>query len=83
MRRGITINFIPYFLISDLKSILWYKKKQQHIFDIVESANSFAALCNWIRELSNSIKELSNTANTPALWKSVGIRELSNSITEL
>ena len=50
---------------------------------IRERTNSFAALCDWIRKLSNSIKELSNTANTPAIWKNVGIRELSNSITEL
>ena len=49
---------------------------------IRERTNSFVALCNWIRKLSNSIKELSYTANTPAIWKNVGIRELSNSITE-
>ena len=47
---------------------------------IRERINSFAALCNWIRELSNSIKELSNTANTSAIWKKL---ELSNSVTEL
>ena len=45
--------------------------------------NSFAELCNWIRELSYSIKELTNTADKPAIRKNVGIRELSNSITEL
>ena len=50
---------------------------------IRERTNSFAALCNWIRELSNSIKELSNMANTPAIWKNIGIRELSNWIDEL
>ena len=38
----------------------------------------FAELCSWIRELSNSIKELTNTVNTPAIRKNVGIRELSN-----
>ena len=46
---------------------------------IRERTNSFAVLCNWIRELSNSIKELSNTANTSAIWKNVLIRELSYS----
>ena len=50
---------------------------------IKEHTYSIAAFCNWIRELSSSIKELSNTANTPAIWKNVGIKELSNSITEL
>ena len=50
---------------------------------IRERANCFAALCNWIRELSKSIKELSNTANTPAIWKNDGIRELYTSIKEL
>ena len=38
---------------------------------IRERTYSFAALCNWIRELSYSIKELSNTANTPAIWKKI------------
>ena len=33
---------------------------------ISERTNSFAALCNLIRELSNSIQELSNVANTTA-----------------
>ena len=50
---------------------------------IKECNNSFAVLCNWIRELINLIKELSNTANMSAKWKNVWIRELSNSITEL
>ena len=45
--------------------------------------DSFAALCYWIRELSYSIEKLSNTANTLAIGKNVGIRELSDSITEL
>ena len=36
---------------------------------IREHTNSFAALCNWIRELSNSIEELSYTTNTPTIWK--------------
>ena len=44
---------------------------------ITERTNLFAVL--W----SNSIKELSNTSNTPAIRKNVGIRELSYSITEL
>ena len=44
---------------------------------IRERTNSFEALSNWIRELSNSIKELSYTANTPAIWKNVGITEIS------
>ena len=48
---------------------------------IRERTNSFAALCNWIKELSYSIKELSITANKSAIWKNVEIRELSNSIT--
>ena len=48
-----------------------------------ERTYSFAELCNWIRELSCSIKELSNTANTSAIRKNDGIRELSNSIKEL
>ena len=50
---------------------------------IRERTNSFAELCNWIRELSNSIEGLINTTKTPAIRKNVGIRELSNSITEL
>ena len=50
---------------------------------IRERTNSFAALCNWIRELSSSINELSSTANTPATWQNNGIRELSNSIRDL
>ena len=50
---------------------------------IRKRTNSFAELCNWISELSYSIKKLTNTANTPSKWKNVGIRELSNSITEL
>ena len=50
---------------------------------IKERFNSFAALCYRIRELSNSIKEFSNTANTSAIWKNDGIREISNLITEL
>ena len=49
----------------------------------LDHTNSFAALCNWIRKFSNSIKERSNTANTPAILKNVGIKQLSNSITEL
>ena len=53
------------------------------MYEIRERTNSFAELCNWIRELSDSMKELSNTTNTPAMWKNVGIRELSNLITEL
>ena len=47
---------------------------------IRERTNSFAALCNWIRELSNLIKALYNTANTPSIRKNIGIRELSNSV---
>ena len=35
------------------------------------------------RELSHSIKDLSSTANTPAVWKNVGMREFSNAITEI
>ena len=50
---------------------------------IKKCTNSFEAICNWIRELSISIKEFTNTANTPAIWENVGITELSNSITEL
>ena len=50
---------------------------------IRKRTNSFAALCNWIRELFNSIKEFSNMASTPKTWKNVEIRELSTSITEL
>ena len=50
---------------------------------IKERFNSFAALCYRIRQLSNSIKEFSNTANTSAIWKNDGIREISNLITEL
>ena len=48
---------------------------------IRERTNSFAVLCNWIKELSNSIQELSNMANMPSIWKNVGIRELFYSIT--
>ena len=40
---------------------------------IRERINSFAALCNWIRELTYSIKELSNTVNKPAIWKMLEI----------
>ena len=47
---------------------------------IREHTNSFAALCNLIRELSNSIKELSNMANTPAIWKIFGITLESSAI---
>ena len=52
---------------------------------IREHTNSIAALCIWIRKLSNSMKELSNynMANTSAIWKNDGIKELSNSITKL
>ena len=49
---------------------------------IRERTDSFAALCNWIRDLSNSVEELSYTTNTPAMWKNVRIRELSYFITE-
>ena len=49
---------------------------------IRECTNSFAVLCYWIRELSNSIKQLSYTANTSVILKNDGIRECSNSITE-
>ena len=48
-----------------------------------ERTYSFAGICNWIRELSNSIKELSNTTNIVTRLqyeKNVGIRELSNLI---
>ena len=51
---------------------------------IRECTNSFAALCYWIRELSNSIKELSNTAiEQDCLTENVGITELFKSIIEL
>ena len=57
---------------------------------IRERTNSFAVLCNWIRELSNSIREPSDsikvfsyTTNTSEIWKNVGIKELSDSFTEL
>ena len=46
------------------------------MYTIREHTNSFAELCNWIRELSYSIKELTNMAKTPAISKIVGIREL-------
>ena len=35
---------------------------------IRERTNSFAAFCNWLRELSSSIKELFSTTNTPAIY---------------
>ena len=53
---------------------------------IRERKNSFAALCNWICELSNSIEELSYTANTPAICKNNGIifqLQLQSSLIEL
>ena len=50
---------------------------------IRERINPFAPLCNWVGELSNSIKELSNTASMQAIWKNYGIRELTNLIKEL
>ena len=53
--------------------------KSFYMYTIRKRTNSFETLCNWINELSYSIKELSNTAYTPAIWKNVGNRELSNS----
>ena len=50
---------------------------------IREGTNSFAELCDWIRDLSNSIKELTNTPTRLQYEKNIGIRELFNSITEL
>ena len=48
---------------------------------IIERTNSFAAFCNWIRELSISIKELSNTAKLTAI-KSLKKLELKISVTQ-
>ena len=62
---------------------LQFNKRALYMSTIRERANSYAALCNWIRELFISIKKLSYIVNTPAIWKNVGIRELSNSIGEL
>ena len=45
--------------------------------------NSFAALCNWIRELSNPIKSSLIRPTRLQYGKNVGIRELSSSITEV
>ena len=36
---------------------------------IRERTNLFAELCNWIKELSNSIKQLTYTTNKPAVWE--------------
>ena len=36
-----------------------------------------------MRECTNSFAALCNMANTTAIWKNVGIRELCNSIIEL
>ena len=43
---------------------------------IRERTYSFAELCNWIRELSKSIKELTNTPTCLRYEKKIGIREL-------
>ena len=54
---------------------------------IREHTNLFAALRNWIRELSNSIKELSNVTNTSQYGKIVKLDscpiQLQNSLIEL
>ena len=47
------------------------RKLDLYVCIIRERTYSYAELCNWIKELSNSIKELTYmyTTNTPAIRK--------------
>ena len=71
--------------IQSNKKSLQFNYRALYICTMRERFNSFVTvvLCNRIREFSNSIKELSIAATTSAIWTNDGIKEISNSITEL